>query len=77
MENINEPSPNVSISTGKSDEVNNDSMVYPSTLKIFQEIKKKTFGHLSWLNISHLEIISFANVLSFSKVNYFDKISSN
>lgn len=41
MENINEPSPNVSISTGKSDEVNNDSMVYQSTLKIFQEIKKK------------------------------------
>lgn len=41
MENINEPSPNVGISTGKSDEVNNDSMVYPSTLKIFQEIKKK------------------------------------
>lgn len=44
MENINEPSPNVGISTGKSDEVNNDSMVYPSTLKIFQEIKKKHLG---------------------------------
>lgn len=40
MENINEPSPNVSISTGKSDEVNNDSIVYPSTLKIFHESKR-------------------------------------
>lgn len=44
MENINEPSPNVSISTGKSDEVNNDSIVYPSTLKIFHAIKKKHSG---------------------------------
>lgn len=80
MENINEASSNVSISTGKSDEVNNDSMAYFIKIPNITRNRNETFRLLSWLNISHLEMISFANdkvCLSFSNLNYFDKISNN